>query len=411
MDTDFVDVAEPIAADELPLDDAGVQDAAGPSPIETAAPLPAQAASEAPIPNGDVVKWLREQSKAMPEHDRLFSKLRDSYFSAQEYSNLFPEIDSARTIKTHLDAIGGLDGLNDLQSISNDMNELYSAIDSGDPGVIDDIAQNSRDGFLKLVPHALDVLYRTDPAAYNSVLTPIVANTLLQSPIADSIALAIDRLQRGEGDAAIRELGRVQSIFENLRQQAAAPRSPAYGGAAPQGQPQGGSAQSPMIAQIQPVIEQYVDRTSRADIQAGIGARKLTDPAMGRVLVLVQNELGATLGADQNYQNRLQALFRSGNAERTRQFIQANVDQVRPRIVRQIVGEMYGQPQAAATARRPPGQAQAVGQQRAPIGDGVHQLSRPPLDKDIDWSLTDTTAMIAHRAMLKDGRKVSWPHK
>lgn len=387
------------------------------------APPQPPAAPDAPIKDGDVVKWLREQAKATPEHSKLFNSLRDNYFRAQEFSRLFPEVNEARTLKTHLDAIGGMDGLNELQSISNDMSELYTAIDSGDPAVIEDIAQNSRDGFIKLVPHALETLYRTDQNAYNELLRPIISSTLLNSPIVDSVALAMDRLQRGETDAALRELTRIQQTFETLRGGggANAPRAGAGGGAyAPVGGHQGPppaaeAGLNPMVAQIQPVIEQFLERTIQSDAQAALGTRQLAAPAMQRLSGLVKAEIDRTLGSDTAYQARIQALLRSGNAERTRQFIQANVDQVRPRVVRQILTEMYGsQPGAGSGAqqrRAAPPQQRAAGGTRPPVAEGVVNLTRPPRQADIDWSRTDTTAMIAHRAILKDGRSVRWPFK
>lgn len=380
-----------------------------PTPTDSQTPPP-------PIKDGDVVKWLREQAKAAPDQARLFNSLRDSYFRSQEFTKLFPEMESARTIKTHLDAIGGLDGLNELQNISNDMTELYEQIDSGDPSVIDDIAQNSREGFLKLVPHALETLYRVDPQSYNSLLTPIIANTLLSSPIVDSVQLAMERLQRGETDAAMRELHRIAQTFEGLRNGASATRA---GGSqtnmAPTNQPQTPSQPSPMVAQIQPVIEQFVDRTVRADIGTALGGRTLNQAAMDRVTRLVGSEIDRTLGADANYQARIGALLRSGNAERTRQFIQANVDQVRPRVVRQIITEMYGSSNTSGGTRRagaaaPPRQ-QSGNRAAVPGNDGMVMLTRPPRDSDINWDKTTTTMMIAHRTELKDGRLVRWAYK
>lgn len=432
METDTVET--PQIPDAEPLDlDLG-SDAANPEggdpPIpegDDATPLPdpTQATppqqTPAPIKDKDVVQWLREQAKTAPDQNHLYKTLQDNYFRAQEFTKLFPEIEQARTIKTHLDAIGGLDGLNELQSISNDMSELYSQIDSGDPGVIDDIAENSREGFVKLVPHALDTLYRIDPQSYNNLLTPIIANTLLTSPIVDSVALAMERLQRGETDAAMRELTRISQTFESLKANIqrggnSNVNAPGYGGghqAAPAPTPQ--AQPSPIVAQIQPVIEQFVDRTIRTDIGNALGGRQLSQPAMDRVVKLIGSEIDRTLGADANYQSRIAALFRSGNAERTRQFIQANVDQVRPRVVRQIMTEMYGgQPAAGGQRRAAPPRPQGGGAQArpgTPVGDGVVNLARPPRNEDIDWSKTNTTAMIAHRAVLKDGRNVRWPFK
>ncbi|MGH9436931.1 MAG: hypothetical protein ACRD22_03325, partial [Terriglobia bacterium] len=161
----------------------------------------------------------------------------------------------------------------------------------------------------------------------------------------------------------------------------------------------------PVAAQILPLVTAHIEQTVHNDVQAALGTVKLASAAMTRLENLVRTEMDTVLGSDANYQNRLQALFRSGNAERSRQFIQASLDQIRPRITRQIVNEMYGPrpAQAAQPARVKPGA-------RPQAPEGTTQLSRPPRHDDIDWSKTDTTAMIAHRAVLKDGRSVRWPY-
>ncbi|MGH9439646.1 MAG: hypothetical protein ACRD22_17610, partial [Terriglobia bacterium] len=239
-------------------------------PAEPAEPAESQPAPER-IADRDVVKWLREQAKTTPDQSKLFDSLRDNYFRAQEFSKLFPEIEQARTLKTHLDAIGGLDGLNELQEVSNDMSELYTQIDSGDPSVIDDIAQNSRDGFLKLVPHALQTLYRVDPRAYDSLITPIITNSVVNSPLVDSISLAAERLQRGETDAALRELTRVLQGFESMRQNGGRQPAAYQGTAQNQGSPpqvaNDNGGMHPVAAQILPLVTAHIEQTVHNDVQ------------------------------------------------------------------------------------------------------------------------------------------------
>src|SRR5690348_6211608 len=81
--------------------------------VESVEPTETPAQADAPaapaIKDGDVVRYLREQSKLAPENSKMFKELQERYFRAGEYSRLFPNVDEARTLRTHLDALGGMD--------------------------------------------------------------------------------------------------------------------------------------------------------------------------------------------------------------------------------------------------------------------------------------------------------------
>lgn len=356
------------------------------------------------IRDGDVVKFLREQTKLAPESAKLHRTLQDSYFRAAEYSKLFDNIDDARTIKTHLEALGGLDGLTELQSLQADVAELDRKVAEGDPSVITAMAEESPAGFRKMVPVALDTLYRIDPHGYNEVLTPLIARTLADSPLADSVALAIERLRGGEADAALRELSRIAATFEGLKQYQVPPSA-----AAPAAASAGAPAANPAVEQLGAQVRAYLDSTIQTELKTALDGRNVSDAARARLLAAVVSEVDRAFAGDRNYAARVNALLRAGQTDRALAFIKQSVDQVRPRALRQVVTELYGNTPARPATARPGAQPAAKTGGRAPL-PGVTQLTRAPRREDIDWGKTDQTAFIAHRAVLKDGRTVRWPY-
>lgn len=395
------DAAVPEAA-ETAVSDAGIE------PAETAAPAAAPTDPNA-IRDGDVVKFLREQTKLSPEGAKLHRALQDGYFRAAEYTKLFSNIDEARTLKTHFEALGGFDGLTELQTLQSDVAELDRKVAEGNPDVINAMAEESPEGFKKLVPAALDTLYRVDPHAYNELLLPLVARTLVDSPLADSVAIAIERLQGGETDAALRELGRIAATFDGLRTRASQPRAAASQTTA--AAPSTTAAPDAALAQVGQEIRGYLDSTVREGLKAALEGRNVSDGARNRVVNAVVAEVDAAFANDRNYAARVNALLRAGQTDRAIAFIKQSVDQVRPRALRQVVSELYGAAPAKPAARpavTPATKGTAPAAPRA--ASTATQLTRAPRFQDIDWNQTSQTAYVAHRAILKDGREVRWPH-
>ncbi len=118
----------------------------------------------------DLSPKIKEALKANPE-------LKASYFQAREYAKAFDTPEKAIEVSETLDLYGGID------AIKTDMAEFATTdtmFAAGDPGLIDKWAEMSPDGFAKIVPAALDKLYKVDPEMYSHVGSKMIASYLTQ---------------------------------------------------------------------------------------------------------------------------------------------------------------------------------------------------------------------------------------
>jgi len=150
---------EPVSTPEAPVVE---EPSVGiPEPSYTQEPIqeqPAPTIAKDPLP-AEVVRMLRELGKERPDVLPMTKALQDSYYSSKAYRDLF-NIDDARSIKATMEAVGGLDGLNELQSRAEQLEQMDKMAESGDPKLMTSMASQSPEGFKKLVPVALEQLER-----------------------------------------------------------------------------------------------------------------------------------------------------------------------------------------------------------------------------------------------------------
>ena len=385
----------------------------GETPEGEEPPEPEPAETKPTTPSS-ISKLIREIKESNPQAAPIAKQLQDAYFSDRSWKEVFPSIEEAKVLKASFDSIGGREGLLELQSVSETLSDLDKMLETGDPKLVEDILSKSPEGFSKIVPHALRTLERSDPQTYASILRPLVAGGVINSDVGHYIAGAIDSLKSGDPDMALRRLGPALQWFKALEQEAQ--RGPELAAS-----PAGGFEDKEKGLQereykmnsgyVQRDMNSYALSGARNSLRPMLKTANLNAEAKSDLEDGVLREIGNALMSDKVFQEQIDSLVKRGNLDKALSLAKVHIDRVRPEAVKSVYQRRYGSlaplKPTNGTPRRPV-PASTQGQARSATPGIVQMPKMPPMDA-IDMRRTDAMMVADHKAILKDGRTVSWP--
>ena len=143
------------------------------------------------------------------------------YHANQELRKVFPGgVREAIEVKGKLEGLGGVEALADIETQRAGWERIDKDLAEGNPGVLEDIAAESPEGFVKLMGPALDKFRQVDQAAYNHSLGKIFWNTMEgggPASFLSSLAGIREALGRGDTDGAIAKFSGVEQWLDGIR--------------------------------------------------------------------------------------------------------------------------------------------------------------------------------------------------
>lgn len=416
-----VEVQPEPAADYTETPPAEPEVPAPPQPAEPAEPeVPAEPAKPSPNFSRDVTRLIRQLSDTNPDQAALLRQIREAVFRDMSMTKHFETPEAAQRARASFDAIGGEQGLAQLQESAEAIRQIDAQAASGSPELIDAWLKESPEGFLKAAPYALQKIEQLNPGAYNKMLAPHFIRALWSTGIGTSVdhlewyanQLANEGLSREV--AGLRQwLNEVARYGQQSSQQENDPRAAEFREQQEQlARDRVKFFEERIKSETQPHLERSMEESLRQHDTRGI----LKDAARLDMLQAIFNEVTRTLANDSVYQANLAALKQKGNVDEVVRYIRASVDAVRGRAAREVwlrrAAPFTGQPRqslsspAAAPAPRP-----AAGNGRTPPTT-PQPIPRKPHHLEIDWDRDPTRDhFIAGRAYLKNGRFVTWRSK
>ena len=172
------------------------------------------------------IKALKDSQD--PTLQKVARRLNDSFFHEQRLETEFPSryengqrispIDQVVALKAEFDAIGGTEGIQELQKRSNTMSKVDGDIERGNPAFLDDIVEAFPEGFKKLGTPFLAKLAKLDLDAYHNTILPVIHNTFAQNGVPQAIA-EIERLvSAGDGKGALGIVGQLKQFLGEIAQ-------------------------------------------------------------------------------------------------------------------------------------------------------------------------------------------------
>lgn len=97
-------------------------------------------------------------------------RLNDGFAKLGAYEEVYPTVHAAREVRALLDAVGGKDGVQQMQTTLSEIEQIDNALSAGDPSVVDRMWDDAPEGMPKLMPVLLDKFAKVDPAGFEKFI-------------------------------------------------------------------------------------------------------------------------------------------------------------------------------------------------------------------------------------------------
>lgn len=143
--------------------------------------------------------------------------LYDTTGKARAYEEQFPTVREAREFKALLDAAGGREGIQQMQTVLADVEQIDAMLSAGDASVIDRMWEEAPQGMPKLVPHIADRFEKQNPQEYEQFIAPRAISHLDRSGFPQAFDAMVQAYEAGNKQQA-------QALRDQLIQWVAANR-------------------------------------------------------------------------------------------------------------------------------------------------------------------------------------------
>lgn len=347
---------------------------------------------------------LKAFRDASPEHSQAAKLLNDGYSRYEAYKEVIPTVEEARTIRAQLDTVGGLEGIANMQSILSSVEETDSLLEAGDPKVLDQIIEDSPEGFKKLAPHYLNRLQKLDPDAFGGAVQPHFVRALndagFPAVVEHLLANLSDKPELQKVVASMKRwFDEQKSIADRAGQDTLQPERQKLN-----------DEWAKINSERQKEMQSYVGGQVSAHIREELGA-KLRPYAfsLNQLPVAMRQDvaraaiagLAKALEADKAYQTQISAMMGAKKPDRDRivAFNKSKVSNLADKVIAEVVKGYGLKPGTGPATKGRQGRDQNA--TKTPESTDVIKISSAPADKDIDWDFPRAQeAFIRHRAAL-----------
>jgi hypothetical protein len=338
-----------------------------------------------------------------------------------------------RAQKAAIDALGGEEGIDNLNSEVADYRKEIDQFAQGDPGLIEQLYEGDPKGVVSAAQNILELLGAKNMEQLDTVLLPHLANRLQQVGFVDYLVKAAGFCKEGKGQEAYDTLAELGKWWSNLKKDA-------------DGISQGRKQRDPREEEFQR-RGQEADRREREfyDSQINTEVTRHNNTAIRRISAELirdaklkgeglrdweQNLLSRvldTMRKDKAFQSRAKQIKAKGDVAATSRFINDKFMEVLPTVFRAYKNLRFPaiaakkSSSAAATNKGGTASGGAMGGKAGAgtsgngaggSGGGALLVQTLPKRDQIDW--TKTTDAMYHigrgtgEAVLKDGKRVKW---
>jgi hypothetical protein len=398
-----MDGEEVVLDSPVEVGDEGVQpevDVTDPPEPETETPEGEQPQDET---KGDARALPRDVQKALkslrenPETANVAKTLNDVYFRQQAYEKL-GKVQELSALKMSYEAIGGDEGISELQTKAETLSKVDEDIAAGRPEFLDDIIESSPDGFKKLVPHVLQKLWKLDPAAYGNAVAPVIGNTLKNYQIPQIIASLKGSTDPASKVAAEHLEGLMADVDAEMRKSKATAEDPRAKELDTREQRIAQEEEKTYKGGIARTTIAHMNSVILRSLAPNLKLHPLTAEAKTDLATGINAEVSKMLQADAKYQRELKAMLAKREApEKVTRYVNARIEEAARQATKAVWARRYG---ATNGVRKP---APTNGKAPAPQGFLSQKPEVSKLDKIRGWEL-----LFMQGKGYIGGKAVSW---
>jgi hypothetical protein len=317
------------------------------------------------------------------------------YHANQELRKVFPGgVREAIEVKGKLEGLGGVEALADIETQRAGWERIDKDFAEGNPGVLEDIAAESPEGFVKLMGPALDKFRQVDQAAYNHSLGKIFWNTMEgggPNSFLSVLSGIREALDRGDTDAAIGKFAGVEQFLKGIQGYAQKVPEKSIDPEREKFQSEKAKWESERAREFEQGVYAKTREYTVGKIESQLAKEftangrnledlKKTSPrAYHAIMRSCYDDLSKEITKDGASVNRFKAAIKQNNSADAVKLATARVDALHAKIVADTYKEFYRE---IGKKTQPAAQPPKPGQQKA--APGVMKLSRAPLPENFD---------------------------
>jgi hypothetical protein len=306
--------------------------------------------------------------------------------------------------KTLIDEIGGQEGIQTITAEREEWSQIDRDFAEGKPEFVKGLAEGNPDAFLKTAPHVINEFATRAPEQYQYYANNVAVNTLAGAGISlDGLAQAFHKMaENPQAQAVIAEvhnalagLKEKATQFEQKRtdprEEALKQKETAFE------QKRRADLEGGVLSQA----EKYLADKMQPEIDRIVGNRKVSEATMNDYREKVKKEVEKLLGATHNFENTLEAHYRTGDASKSVAYITSQYNRILP-IAAKVIDPFVRD--IAPAAARPVGKT-AVPTRSAGPGEVV--LKEMPDWDQIDYTKCTVADVMGGKAVLRNGKRAS----
>lgn len=344
--------------------------------------------------------------------------LKNAWFTARAIKTEFPGgLVEARKYRDSYQAIGGEEGLQAIEAERSEWQALDQQYSEGDPRFIQNIAAESPESFVKLMPAALEQFAKLDPETYSHNMARVVDRTLENANFPNALAMLAQNAENPQNIRAILEdmkqwFAGVKNLATNVPQKKIDPERQKL-----EQEKQSFAKEKQTLFQnsVASDVNAYLDTKAKELLGKHLSQRNIDINKLGKddpesVSLIVHNinqELAKVMVADKVFKSQFDAIMAAGDKSRAVKAATAKMDRALPEVVKKVYNSFYrfGGGKTADNQARANGAAVNLGKG----GSAVDKKGAKPADGTIDWNRTTTDMVFENKAFVKGQKdQVSW---
>lgn len=330
-------------------------------------------------------------------------ELRGIYFANQEYRTIFPTVADATTAKTLIDEIGGPEGVQEIAAEREEWGSIDRQYSEGSPDFIKNIAESNPEAFVKIAPHAINEWATRAPEQYAYFAQSLTVNMLKNAGIPEKLESAYNAAETPQLKAAIADVyNKIVDMHEKAQNFAQRRPDPEREKFQQEKQAFEQQRRASFEDGVAKQAEAHRDKLIDPEVDRILAGRKIDDEARANINRMVNAEIEQQLALVSDFEKKLEAHYRTGDAQKSVNYIKSQYDRIVPEAVKKVVAPLYRNI-AAPAPRKPAAQAKPGAQ---PVRGEV-TLKEMPEWKDIDFTKCTTADVASGWAILKSGKKAS----
>jgi hypothetical protein len=364
---------------------------------------------------------LKKGIAELAKTDKAAAKaVRDAYFGRQAVlketgaKNLSEAITKIRETKNTIDALGGQEGITEMQNEVADYRKEIEQFANGERGLLEQLDEANPEGLDTAATNALGIIKEKRPAAFDMILLPEIIERLDKANFGPSLVRLSKFIQDGKGQEAydlVAEIGKWYADTKKLGEEHASKRvtkDPKADALAARERAADDRDRNAYERTIATEVTRLNNRSLARESEPLFRQLKLDGEGRREFINGLQSRVYNAMRLDKTFQRDLRNIIAKGDPQTAAEFNARKFSELLPDQFRKHRNALY--PNLAKVTPAPGTKPGADGKPGAAKPGPVIQVKpgTKPNHEDVDWNKTSDTQWISGKGItLKNGKVIN----